>query len=622
MKKTLLAVLVCLSQTLHADDTFLSLTRRATRTDHLPTNISVITAEEIKELGATNLPDIIDLLPGIKTESGGGLNSLTTVKMRGVPTSNQVQVLIDDQPLGGSSIQNIDIGIIPVENIERIEVVRGASSSLYGANTIGGIIHIFTKKAEQPFSSTLSAEGRSHKTQIYTAQAEASQANVTGYILGRRIESGGYQQNTDFKNSYAFGSLGYAFNNGASVDFDYSNTQQEQGTPGGTPVAFKDWNGDRERAAFTPDDRIDKDIDNQRIKIAVPFPDVMVQIVGHRYTDERSWTAFFPTKSKNTILGDDIRLMFINGLTIGAAYEKDKRIALGQDTHSIISVGRYIQKDFRFNKLIVAPALRWDEHSIFGEEYNPHLSLVYNENDTLKFSANAARAVRAPTITDLFEDFIDAVPAWSFFANPNLKPETAWTYDLGTELKSSTGFNVALTGFYTEIKDRIVAVNTDNLVDPFGNQTNDTLANAAKAEISGAEVETSLRTGRFTHKASYTYQRAKGTSATSSHFVSLRLTPRHMASYTLISRLWKGSTLANTYQYVSHQFDNDNYTGTYLAPRRLWNARLEQVCKSFTVFGEVDNITNELYSESTLGNPVPEPTRTYRAGLSVKLGGS
>lgn len=602
---------------------FISLTRSANSLENMPTNVSVITKEEIEQLGAVTLTDIIDIAPGIKTESTGSFGGFAGVKIRGVPTANHTQVVIDDQPLGGSSIQNIDIGMIPVEDIERIEVVRGAASSLYGANTIGGVIHIITKKtaSDTPLSGTIRYEGRSHQTHIQTTEVRASNEQVRGYVLGRRWDTQGYQDNSDGTNSYVTGSVGTTFAGDMKLDYDYSVTQQEQGITSGTPVEYEDWNGDREREPFTPTDRIDKKQVRNRVRLVMPLERMMIQSTGHHFTDERETVSFIPSDSKNTIMGNDTHVFFDFGFTAGASYERDERISLNQVPQHITTGGAYVQQEVKLNALTLIPALRWDKHSIFGSEYNPRVAAVFRASDHVKVTGNVARAVRAPTITDLFETFPSSFDSsFDFFPNPNLKPETAWTYDLGTEVAGESGA-FALTGFYTTIKDRIAAVDPDGVPNLFGDFTNNTTANISEAKIYGTETEIKLRTGPVLNIFNHTYQYARGTTATSQTYVDLRRTPRHLINYQLHVGLWRGANVVNLLQYVSHQFNDDNHGDAYIPPSTVWNIRLNQaIGEQCDVFVGIENVTDELYaSTANFGNPVPEPTRIYQGGISFEF---
>jgi outer membrane receptor for ferrienterochelin and colicin len=134
------------------------------------------------------------------------------------------------------------------------------------------------------------------------------------------------------------------------------------------------------------------------------------------------------------------------------------------------------------------------------------------------------------------------------------------------------------------------------------------------------EVDMTAVTGPLRHTGSYTFQRALGTSANEEGFVPLRLTPRHTANYQLVWNAPAQLELTNTVEYVSEQFQLDNYGGTKLPPYAVWNARLERPFGLARVYVGVDNIADRLYGESiTFGNPVPQPTRSYYGGVKLRF---
>ncbi len=601
-----------------SDPAFVSLTREATPMSKLPTNISVFTAQQIKDSGANSVAEVLSLLPGIDVQRGGELGSLASVRIRGVPDSNQVQILVDDQPLGGVSIQSVNIGIIPVDNIERIEVVRGSSPGLYGANTIGGVIHIITKKKTTEAEAKFGFEGRSYKTKINAAQVSGKASLLDYFVTANHYETEGYQVNGDVNDTNVTTNIGSSFDNGARVDLALDFTQHELGTPNGTPVAFDQWNGETERAQVnTPTQRVEDNLHKARLKGRMPLGSGAQVETNFFNLDESYALRSAPDTTPfaefhNTILGNDTRVAFVNGLILGGAYEWDGRDSQGQASHNISNWGGYAQDEFHLSKLSVMPALRYDQQSTFGHQWNPRLALVYQAQENWKISANAARAYRAPTLVNLYIDARDPLfPAFDFVGNPNLQPETAWTYDLGTEVRAH-GMKFGVSGYYTKIKDRIATVDTD------GNGNDDTYQNASRAELAGAEVDVSAQTGFITHELNGTFQRAKGNSTTSTEYVNLRLTPKFIGNYRLIARLPAGARFINTLQYSGKQFQNDNDGGKELPSYTLWNIRLEEKIKALTMFAGVNNITDKLYAESfTFGTPVPQATRNYVAGATL-----
>lgn len=600
------------------DPAFISLTREGTPVSKLPTNISVVTAQQIHDTGAKTLTDVLDMLPGVDVSRSGELGTLSTVRLRGVPTSNQVQILVDDQPLGGVSIQEINIGLIPVDNIERIEVVRGSSPILYGANTIGGVIHIITKKKSDATEAQLGFEARSFSTKINTAQLGGQAGSLNYFVTGSHYETEGYMDNSDANDTSVTSSFEYDLGNGSNVGLSADFIDHELGSPNGTAVPFDQWDGVKERVPNSLTQRVENGISRIRLKGATP-----VGAFGHLqstfYESNESYKLRLTPSSDplatfdNEIIGNDTRLVFTNGLVFGGSYERDARESLGQLPRDVTNWGLYGQHELNLDKFTVFPALRFDQHGTFGNEWNPRLSLVYRAFESWKVSANAARSFRAPTLVDLYIVATDPFfPAFDFYGNPNLKPETAWTYDLGTEVDVTRNVQVSMTGYHTQIEDRITAVDTD------GNGNNDTYNNLSRAELTGIEMALSAQTGILSHSIGGIVQQAKGTTPTSTQFVHLRLTPRYLAHYQLAMSLPMGMRFINSLHYVDHQYQNDNKDGIKLPSYLLWNVRLEEKIKGVTLFAAINNISDKIYSESfTFGNPVPQATRNYAGGVSL-----
>lgn len=615
------ASFTCITQAA-VDDVFVSLTRRPSRIHKLPTNVTMITSKEIERSGATTLAEVLDLYPSVDLSRSGFLGSLTSVRLRGVPTSDHVQVLVDDQPLGGVSIQSINVGLIPVENIDRIEIVRGGSSVLYGANTIGGVVHIFTKRQrnERVFLDA-NVEGRSHQTKITNASIGSRGSKADGFLNVGRYETGGFQQNSDADNKNFAGNIGYSFSNAARISVDAAYIDHEIGTPNGTPVPFDQWDGEKEKRPNSSTSRVENKHGETRIKAIYPFAKAgTVQSVVHYSRDlyklRLSPSADPLSTFDNRIIGNDTRFIFTNGVTVGGSYGRDERRALTQLPHHATNWGAYLQDQISWRKVDISPAIRFDQHGTFGNQYNPRLSVVYHALPDWQLSANAARSFRAPTLVDLYVVATDPFfPAFDFFGNPNLKPEIAWTYDVGTRLSVNDGATISLTGYYSRIEDRITPVDSD------GNGFNDTLRNLSTAELVGAEVELKAQTGPFSHRANHAFQRAKGSSATSAKFVPLRLTPKHIANYELAWAGKRGLQLINILQYVAKQFEFDGERGNRLPSYTLWHARVQQKIKFLTLFAGVQNITDKRYAESiTFGNPVPQPGRIYSGGINMTFG--
>jgi outer membrane receptor protein involved in Fe transport len=308
---------------------------------------------------------------------------------------------------------------------------------------------------------------------------------------------------------------------------------------------------------------------------------------------------------ENRIYGNDTRLLLPGGLTAGASYERDTRVAQGQVNTHVIDWGLYVQQELAWGRLSLHPALRMDQHSAFGNIYNPRLTSVYQWTDSLKISGNAARSFRAPGLVDLYVDFPD--PFFPFFKNPNLRPETAWSYDLGIERLLSPDARVSLTGYYTRLRDRIKAVSN-------------TTINSPRAELSGVEWEARKRQGPFHLLAAYTFQRAVGNEIGSSKHIPLRLTPRHLASAQITWFAPDEWEVVQTLQYTDKQYEMDGERGVKLPSTTLWNARFSKKILGADLYAAVDNILDKRYAGSfSFSAYYPQPGRTFSLGVNIRF---
>jgi len=606
------------------DIPFLSLTRTEEWVSNLPTNVTVITADKIQEIGAKTLDEVLPLAPSVEIFRSGYLGSFTTVRLRGVPSSSQVQVLVDDQPLGGISIQFVDLSQIPTDNIDRIEIIRGGSSVLYGANAIGGIINIRTKKQVQgKVELKAGFEGRSFQTKIGRFSAGAGTPQTSAYFAGSRFLTDGFQQNSDASQTMGSGSFTYKFLSGTQLGADFFNTKQDAGNPHGTAVPISEWNGKKERAAADPNDRIAQNSSLGRLHLSHPInPNLLFYVQGFGsklYYVDKNGTGFNPyLKREDKIVGGDSRLIWDRGLTVGGAYEWDgERMQLGSAplasfmANQISNYAFYVEENAKWRNLRMIPAVRYDHHSAFGGVTNPRLSLIYYASDFWSVTGNASRSFRAPNFNDLYYQ------GPGFKSNPNLKPETAWAYDLGSRFRLPYEQVFQITGFFTRLENRITfnAARNSNL-------------NAPKAEMSGVEAEWSGPLGTYFHQeANYTFTKAKGNSIYSSQFIPIRLTPRHLANYIITwSDKTSGWYVDTILQYASTQFTQDNEQGLILPSHSVWDVKVGKTFKLLELYLGIKNLADKRYAESFDFHPItydptinPQPGRTYYGGVNVKI---
>lgn len=589
------------------EEVFLSLTRKAQSPNTLPSQRSVVSREEIERSGARNLGEALDLVPGAVFNKAGTLGNRTTIRMRGATTSNQIQVLIDDQPVGGVSHQNVDLSQIPIDDIERIEVVRGGSSVLYGANAIGGLVNVITRRHRQEKPVTnLGVSWGTYNTQVYHGDIGAASKKWEGFLSAGRSLSDGFQENSDFDGINVSGEGGVFVGNGSKITLNLSRTDNEVGVPNGTPVPLGEWDGHREQEANDKTARAETKTTRARLKAVTPLGDWVAE--PSIYLGQLAYDYYGGSYVSNyleKVKGADLRFQSQFGTVLGGSYERDERQAEGEADHHITNGAGYVQQNFRLGTAQADVAFRADQHSAYGNTYNPRFGIIMDMPERVRFSVSAARSFRAPTFLDLYS-------TWG--ANPDLQPEIAWTYDAGFEVEDPGLGSARISTFFTKLQDRIKYDFTAGKP-----------LNQSHAEMSGVELEVFNDYPGVHARTSYAYTRAIGTSGANSSHKALSLTPKHTAAEEVV---WEGPnrwSVRNTLRYVHKQYQNDGEQGIKLPSFTLWNMSLTKKVLSAEFVIGVDNITDKHYAEaismnlSGTSNPIPQTGRTYRVGVTMRF---
>ncbi|GAX62595.1 outer membrane cobalamin receptor protein [Candidatus Scalindua japonica] len=134
------------------EEIIVTATRTETRVSQLPDSVTVISKEQINQQKATTIFEALRSVPGLNLRKSGGIGRLTSVTIRGSNT-NQVLVMIDGVQVNSPTLGSFDFANLTTDNVERIEVVRGPQSTLYGSDAMGGLVNIVTKKVKVSLST-------------------------------------------------------------------------------------------------------------------------------------------------------------------------------------------------------------------------------------------------------------------------------------------------------------------------------------------------------------------------------------------------------------------------------------------------------------------------------------
>lgn len=432
-------------------------------------SITIIDREEIEQSGASDVYELISgRVPGVFVDRRGifnygiGTGSAGTVSIRGLggTPDTQVLVLIDGQPTKTGIFGHSIPDAYPLEDVERVEVLRGSHSLHYGDQAMGGVVNIITRRlrAEDGFSTRIVAGGGEHHT--YKAGLQNSGMvgafSYSASILRRETE--GHRPNSAFRGWNADLKAGYyisenwqAVLNGWGVDLSVED-------PGPVTAPHTDDTRDvlRGGGGLTLYNRYDN------TGGAVTF---FGQRGKHDFTGYDGWKS---TDRTFGLIGyQSFELIEDNSLEVGGDIQQSgghgKNVAIDKDFGRYFRAegGIYLDDQHIFWELLTLQAgvrLEMVEHS--GPEWLPRFGARYQLTGSTVLHGQVSRGYRAPTIRDLY-----LFPPSSL----DLEPEEAWSSELGIRQNLGSILSVDLTGYYIDAENLIVyrppeAVNTGGLV--------------------------------------------------------------------------------------------------------------------------------------------------------------
>ncbi|NEX17015.1 MAG: TonB-dependent vitamin B12 receptor [Halochromatium sp.] len=428
-------------------------TRTAETADQTLASVTVIDRTEIDRRQSKTMTDILRGLPGVATSSSGGLGQPTSVYLRGTE-SDHTLVLIDGIKVGSATIGATPWQNIPTDQIERVEVVRGPRSSLYGSEAIGGVIQIFTRRGRTgPLTPRLSLGAGSYN-QIRT-NGGLSVGDERGWLNAHL----GFEQSAGFN----------ACNGEPLVGGCFVDEPDDDG--------YTNKNGALS-AGWTPSDRFSLEADFLRSEGDVDYDgslfagnrnQTILQVARLRallqplsaWTSSldvgRSWDqsrVFFDQQFLNRFdtrrdsLGwqNDLLLGRAQQLTLGIDYQRDEintKPTYAQDARN--NTGYYGQYLGQLGAVDLQLSLRQDDDSQFGGHGTGNAALGYSFDNGLRLTASYGTAFKAPTFNELY---------YPGFGNPDLEPEQSWSAELGISGTHPWG-RWAANLYQTEVDDLI-----------------------------------------------------------------------------------------------------------------------------------------------------------------------
>jgi len=216
------------------DTVVVTATRIAQHNYKIAGNVTVITREEIESSNAQSIPDVLKEALGIHVyDKNTAKTAVLDLRGFGDSATSNVLVLVNDRKINAVDISGSDLIQVPIEAVERIEIVRGAGSVLYGDNAVGGVVNIITKKGEGKLSGKLGSVYGSYDTRGTDLEISGEKNNISYFFYSKYFDQRGYRQNSDVLNNDFSTRLGYDFSDKISMDFSFGWHEDRYGLPGG-----------------------------------------------------------------------------------------------------------------------------------------------------------------------------------------------------------------------------------------------------------------------------------------------------------------------------------------------------------------------------------------------------
>lgn len=429
-----------------------------TRTPKLLKDVPIVTrvieARDFKNTDISNVQDLLQTeLPGI--EFTYSMNQQVSLNMQGFG-GNSVLFLVDGERMAGETLDNIDYSRLNLDNVGRIEIVKGASSSLYGSNAVGGVVNIISKQPKDPWTLNVNANYGSYNKQRYggtlgfnkgffNSVTTAQYTSCDPIVLKNPGDISTIYGNNTFnvkeRLGFTFGGLrligraGYFFRERESQQTSYDR--------------YRD---------FTGGIKGEYDI-SERDDIMLSYGFDQYDKSNYSLTnsiDVRSYSNVQHTA--RTLYNHSFRKK--NILTVGGDYMRDYLMSYQfQNNKSYVqhNIDAFAQFDWNItDKLNMISAVRYDYYSLAKQSHlSPKLGFMYKFGK-MSLRASYADGFRAPTLKEMYMMF-DMANIFMIYGNPNLKPETSHNFNVAAEYTKNY-YNLTVMGFYNMVSNRITTV--------------------------------------------------------------------------------------------------------------------------------------------------------------------
>ncbi len=617
-----------------SDAIIITATRGKSTSMEVPQSTDIISPERILIVSPLNVSEVLQNIQGMYIKDYGGFSALKSISLRG-SSAAQVLIMLNGQRLNDPQTGEIDLSTLPLEGIERVEILRGGSSAIYGADAVGGVVNMITGKKQKSngLDASLKFFDGSFNTNLYNGSVGYVNNWMKGSMGIKRVHSKGdftfndslgneiQRENNDMSSSTVFSEFKFEFGDSSyksHLDLNYRYFTSERGAPGSIEfpsLTARQWDTYQHFQTML------------RGKLFNILNSYQINGFWHwnksRFEETEGFFAVDArNKSGNYGLETHARSVITphHALTYGIGLRNEWMMSNQfSNDHNRKVYYLFIQNESNFDSKIgkfpltieVIPAIRLDKYSDFGSRWSPKIGSGFNFGSewqtTLKL--NAGWSYRTPTFNQLYWP----KSAWSS-GNPDLKPESGFDWDLGLNTRYPKFFNLGFDIVYFDIRMKdLIQWQTDS-------QFFSMPVNVDKARNRGVEIKSSLQILQdlVNINTNYTYLDARNQSDSGLYNKFLVYRSRHSFNSTL-KLIWKSLIVGLDYRYVGSRYtDEENNPKFELNPYDLldFTIRFKPIYSKLqpTLVFQIKNIFNE---QNDIIKNYPVPGREFRLSLEI-----
>jgi len=443
-------------------------------------NVTVITADEIKLMNAHTVAEVLNTVTGVQVFITGGPGSMASAGIQGADSA-RVSVFIDGIPINELASNTTDIGSFPVQNIDKIEIIKGPASSAWGS-ALGGVINIITKTGkENAAAGLISASYGQKNTGDIRIETSGKEERVGFYISAGRLQTDGFRPHNEFSGNNAFAKLSYDVTPDTTLTASVGYDNLERGVydiPAYDLFGNNDVKSTRSSLSL-------RSILNSSSELNLSIWQISRE---SKYYIYMSGSEISRDRYHDKGYGFSAKIAWnyqLHKVIVGADFDSSELESnvIADGKKSIEKYAYYINDTMSFGDLSLTPGARIDKTDTNGDFTSPSLGATYKIQDTL-LRAYVAKGFNIPELAATYGDNLLHI------SNPDLKMEKVKSYQVGVESTAVKYLWFKLNAFRNDVDDRLSLVTA-----PSGTQS--ITINQGHERLEGLDIE--LRTAPLYH---------------------------------------------------------------------------------------------------------------------------